>query len=362
MWLTLLREKPMASTRRAANAQVPLSDWPGEDRRRWDKGFATDNPFDATGRGANLARGTVRSLQAAHGRYLGFLGKRCPEMLKKPTDQRVNPENLKHYIATLSVTRSARGVAIELHFLRLAIKVMCPDADWKWLHGIEKRVRRGDSRRKPALNVASHELYTLGAGLMEAIDRQRGLDGLLSQSDARKFRDGLIIALLAAVPIRRRTLAALQLDHNVVKRGDQWVLDISPEDMKGRRGFDLVIPDALSRQIDFYLAAVRPRLPGANKHLGLWASAKRRPMDAGTIYDAVKRRTREALGFGVNLHSFRKASGNLWVQHDPANVRALKDLLGHASFEVTETYYIAGQTRIAGRALRAVIEKLKCQK
>ena len=94
-------------------------------------------------------------------------------------------------------------------------------------------------------------------------------------------------------------------------------------------------------------------------HDGLWASDQGRPMDDGTIYDMVRRRTREALGFAVNLHRFRVAAGTLWSIHDPANVRGVKDLLGHASFDTTEGHYITAQSRTAGRVLAQAVGMLR---
>jgi integrase len=69
------------------------------------------------------------------------------------------------------------------------------------------------------------------------------------------------------------------------------------------------------------------------------------------IYGAVRRRTRKALGFPINLHRFRRAAATFWSIRDPANVRGAKDLLGHASFAPTQKYYILSQSRIAGRVL-----------
>ena len=90
-------------------------------------------------------------------------------------------------------------------------------------------------------------------------------------------------------------------------------------------------------------------------HQGLWPSARGKPMGGGSIYDAVCRRTTEALGFPVNLHSFRRAAGNLWSISDPANVRGVKDLLGQTDFGTTEKHYIGAQSRLAGRALARVL-------
>jgi len=78
-------------------------------------------------------------------------------------------------------------------------------------------------------------------------------------------------------------------------------------------------------------------------------------MDDGTIYATVRCRTKAAFGFPVNLHRFRSVAGTFWSIHDPADVRGVKDLLGHASFDTIERYYIMAQSRIAGRALAHVI-------
>jgi integrase len=81
-------------------------------------------------------------------------------------------------------------------------------------------------------------------------------------------------------------------------------------------------------------------------------------MNGHVLNNAVRRRTRKALGFPINLHRFRHAAATFWSIRDPANVRGAKDLLGHASFRPTEAHYIKAQSRIAGRALARVIETI----
>ena len=80
-------------------------------------------------------------------------------------------------------------------------------------------------------------------------------------------------------------------------------------------------------------------------------------MSAGAIYNAVCERTETAFGYRVNPHRFRHAAGTLWSIEDPENVRGVKDLLGHASYDkTTETHYVMGQSRLAGRALAKAID------
>ena len=83
-------------------------------------------------------------------------------------------------------------------------------------------------------------------------------------------------------------------------------------------------------------------------------------MSGSAIYDAVRRRTKKAFGFAVNLHRFRHAAGGLWSIQDPVNVKGVKDLAGHASYDqTTNKYYVMGQSRLAGRALAKAIDAVQ---
>jgi len=203
--------------------------------------------------------------------------------------------------------------------------------------------------------VTSEQLYELGIDLMDQAVNNSNEATQITKAHAFDYRDGLIIALDALIALRRRTLAALRIGKQLVKSGALWSLEIPAEDNKTKRPLDYEIAPDMSKRIDLYLARFRCRIPGAEAHDGLWASNQGRPMDHGTIYDTVRRRTREAFGFPVNLHRFRAAAGALWSVHDPASVRGVKDLLGHASFDTTEGHYIMGQSRLAGRALARAI-------
>jgi integrase len=204
--------------------------------------------------------------------------------------------------------------------------------------------------------VTSETLYALGIKLMDRAVTNDNETKNLSVAHALDYRDGLMIALLALIPLRRRTLAALRIGKQLVQSGNLWALDIPAKDVKTKRPLDYPISAELSGRIDLYLNRFRCRIPRAGMHEYLWASYRGRPMVDGGIYLTIRRRTREALGFPVNPHRFRRAAATLWSSRDPANVRGAKDLLGHASFSTTEKYYIMAQSRGAGRALARVID------
>ena len=137
-----------------------------------------------------------------------------------------------------------------------------------------------------------------------------------------------------------------------------WAVDIAANDTKSKRPFEFPLSMDLSARIDFYLKEIRSRILGAEGNDYLWVN-RCGPMSDKMIYKTVRRRTKKALGFPVNLHRFRHAAATFWSVRDPANVRGVKDLLGHATFATTEQHYIMAQSRMAGRALARAIEDLE---
>jgi integrase len=345
---------------RAAKMQLPYTAWPEQDRERWSAANRRGaDPFDDEGPAGQLAEPSRRALQASYGRILGFVSVKHPHLLKKPPETRLDREIIAEYVAFRRPSCSDSGIATDLHHLRLALRFICPATDWTWLAIITKRIAANAKRKPPKHHqLTSERLYALGIELMDQAVASAADAGEISKAGAFNYRDGLMIVILALLALRRRTLAALRIGHHLVKSGELWSLDIPAQDLKGQRPLDYTISSDVSQRIDLYLGKFRRRTPGAARHDALWPSNKGRPMAAGTIYDTVRRRTREAFGVPINLHRFRHAAGALWSIHDPANVRGVKDLLGHASFDTSDTYYIMAQSRLAGRALARALGNL----
>jgi integrase len=230
--------------------------------------------------------------------------------------------------------------------------------DWSWLLTITKRIAAAAPRRpKRFESVSSDKLYHLGIELMDKAVAEAEAQRALSKATDMQYRDGLLIAMMAVVVPRLRTVTALKNGTHLIRSGELWLLEIPPEDVKGKRALDFTISAGFSRRIDLYLGKFRPRIPGAEQHTGLWASNKAGPMSTSAIYNAICTRTEKAFGYRVNPHRFRHAAGTLWSIEDPENVRGVKDLLGHASYDkTTETHYVMGQSRMAGRTLAKAID------
>ena len=345
---------------RGFKLMLPFANWPTEDQSRWEAAFESGDRFDESGRGTHLAAATRQARQESYGRYLRFLSANHDDLLALPPEARIDQRLVAEYVSWRRTSCGDISIAIDLGFLRGALKLICPDTDWSWLLTITKRIAAtAPQKTKKYHLVTSDRLYALGIELMDCAVAEASAATRVRKVHAFQYRDGLIIALLALIPLRRRTLAALRIGRHLIKAGDLWELDIPAADTKTRRPLDYPISKELSARIDLYLKQFRSRIPGADKHSSLWSSNQSRPMCPDAIYYAVLRRTKKAFGFGVNLHRFRHAAASFWSSHDPVNVRGVKDLLGQASFATTEKHYIMAQSRLAGRALARALGNVR---
>jgi integrase len=332
---------------------LPFQTWPPIDQALWEASFRpSEDPFSESGGASHFTGETRRALRSSYGTFLRFLSVEHPERLAGRPSTRIDRNIAMEYVVWRRPMCGAATIAAGLDRLRLVITYMCPGAEVSWLLPIAKRLAAQAAPKPARLHlVTSEQLYAVGIELMDDA-KPSGSD---HKADAFLYRDGLIIALLAVAPLRRSSLAALRVGEHLLKSGDLWVLEIPAKDMKTRQPLDFLLSGPLSARIDRYLAEFRDAIPGAAKHSGLWPSNKGRPMDGGAIYVRVCQRTKDALGFPVNLHRFRHAAATLWSISDPKNVRGAKDLLGHSSFRTTEKHYVMAQSRLAGRALALAI-------
>lgn len=341
-----------------ATKELPFREWPERLRAQWEPAFAKGDFLDEDGPGAHLRPASRANLQSAIGRFLRFLELEYGRLGPNLNGTTINPTLMAAYADFRRATYSERSIAIELHHLRLGLRLIFPELDLGWLLNASKRIASNAPAKAHKLHlVTSEQLYLVGLDLMKEATQDAQEAGVVSKRAAFQYRDGLIILLLSLIPLRRRTLTALRVGKHLIRSGDLWTLDIPAEDTKTDVPMEFLLCETLSRRIDRYLHEFRPRIPKATGHNGLWVSNKGNPMDDGTIYDAVRRQTRKALGFGVSLHRFRDAALSFWSVEDPVSIRAGKDLLGHRSFGTTEKFYITGQSRTAGQVLESAWEQ-----
>ncbi len=81
---------------------------------------------------------------------------------------------------------------------------------------------------------------------------------------ACQARDGLMVALLALCPIRRKNFAALEIGGSFAQIKDQWWILLAASDTKERRADERAVDELLTPVIDRYVTEHRPILARSN--------------------------------------------------------------------------------------------------
>ena len=331
-----------------ARKHLPIDEWPAEDRAAWEAAFVAGDIFDDDGGpGAHLSPGSRRTITTSYRRWLGFLAAKHPEVLCEPPAQRITPTTVRDFIDHLSEEVSGNTVAISITHLSYAARLIAPDADWNWLRAIssrlQARVQPSDrfDRLVPPWRILDHGIELMEAALASgnSICKEREV----------VYRDGLLLALLALWPIRRRSLAALTVPRHVERRGEGIWLILHPEDTKSGRAESFAVPDVLLPYVVRYLDRIRPALIGAKVTDAFWASRRGQPMCGQQLYQRVRRTTRTAFGRAMGLHDFRRAAHTFLAMEAPEMVGIIPGVLQHASAEVGEQYYNLARSTVASR-------------
>ena len=333
---------------------VSFPDWPEADRRAWEAALTAGGVFDDGGVATQWRPATRADAINGYGYWLRFLIDQDPALLKLDPAERATPDRLRAYLQALMSRMSAMGAAAALGHLVLALRAIAPDYDCADLRAIHNAIQRmALPKDKRAKLVSTDRLVALGRQLM----RQAEADGVVV--DLRAYRDGVLIALLAARPIRLGNLAGLRVDRHVEVHGNHVALNITADETKNGQPIECWLPDDLVPFFRRYLHEVRPRFYRVDRHQGLWPSSKGNPLTLAGIYQLVTQRTRAAFDHAIHPHLFRDIAATTLALARPEQALLARDLLNHSDFRMTEGHYLHAQTAEAGRSYANSIESLR---
>ena len=347
-----------ATTTRTLKA-LGITNWPLSDQLAWQEALTDGDLFESSRPAARWAQTSRTSIAWSYGRWLGHLSHH--ELLNDEAPaERVTPSQVTVYIKELQESVRPQTVAGYLAHLYDAIRVMAPDRDWTWLKAIKTRLARGlkSDGRKAARVQDSARLFELGLSLMaEAM-----ASGREDLGTAIMYRDGLMIALLAARPIRRRNLATIRIGKELQKVGDHWNLIFDAHQTKQSRYMEFPLPRKLTLYIGAYLRDYRKRLLGDKRHKYLWVSARGGVLCAGAIYERITKCTAAEFGNPINPHLFRDCVATTLARRDPEHVHVAVALLGHTDLRTTEKHYNQARMIDAVRQYQRELQRFRAQR
>jgi integrase len=259
-----------------------------------------------------------------------------------------------------------------------------PASDWGWLHKAVARLRHNAApcNRKAGRVRSSVALFALGLRLMaevEAADMtapaavaaatrigasvRRATFRRAELLRAVRYRDGLMIALLALRPLRLRNLRSLEIGRTLFAAGEsEHRIVFGTRDTKTRKPIDVGWPADLELQLRRYLDHYRPRLLRHGTSPMLWIGQFAKPMATNHIVRAViVGRTREGLGVPISPHLFRDCAVTTIATEDPGHIGIASSLLSHSNTNTTDRHYHQASSINASRHYQAARAELRAQ-
>jgi integrase len=337
---------------------LPYNQWPAADRMLWQRAMSSDDPF-ADASGARLAQASQHCYLFAWRRFLGFLAIYEPIALEFTPAKRLTINRVRAFRAHLAETNAPISVAVVVDGVYKAVRLMLPEWDWTWLKEVKARLYReapASARLGPV--ITSLQLLELGEQLIKESQPKPG--ALISTKDAIQYRDGLMIALLAFAPLRRKNVAALEVGRHLIREGDGWFVLIPREETKTRRApIEFPVPKLLEPYLAIYLDIIRPRLLYQATCAALWLNSQGRALAYAQIGDIISGHSMSRLGIRITPHDVRDAAATLWALLAPDQIGVARDLLAHADLRTTIKHYNRARGIEASRAYSQVIAEMR---
>jgi hypothetical protein len=342
---------------------MPLEAWPVEDRGAYEAAIRPGDPLEPGGLGAEWSSYSRRKNVNGYGRWLTWLsiqGLLDPSI--GPTD-RISRERIAAYVKDLHQLNAPFTVLTRVEELIQMLRVMEPRYDIIWLRRLAGRIRMDaiSSRNKRQRVKPSEQLVDFGLELMA---RAESVDGGTPLARAITFRDGLMLALLAARPFRRKHFSAIEIGRHLVRVGETYWLRFAALETKTRQLIDVPFPAGLQPCLERYLSHYRPLLARRTGRwnrecptAALWLSTHGSAMTEIAIYFRIMKLTEKKFGHIVNPHLFRDSAATSIAIEDPEHVRYTMAVLGHGSLTASEKHYNqAGSLEASRRLQRHVLE------
>jgi hypothetical protein len=209
-----------------------VNEWPEADQLAWQEARRPTRRLKKGGSASHLAPVSQEEIATRYGQFLGFL--RLSGRLDRNTAAaaQVTPANIEAYMSDITERKLSSVTAWNcIYKVRRAAQLLSPGADFDWLAEIEKDLALVmEPRSKFDRLVMAEQLLEAGLTLIiEAKDHTRA-----KFVRAHGIRNGLMLALLALYPMRRKNYATLEIGRTFRQVKGGWWITLPYQD--GRTG------------------------------------------------------------------------------------------------------------------------------
>ena len=345
-------------TKRTERLSLDVADWPARDQAAWAAARQPVGPLDDGGLAASWSAKTVRQAEKGYGLWLGCLARHGQLDPDAAPGARLTRETLTLFGQELLARVAPQTAASRVRDLSVMIRALDPHADRSLVKRMQATLARRapPSRAKRERMIAPALLFAAGLARMDRVEHEHH-----RKHDVRnvRYRDGLMMAILAARAFRRGNLQQMRIGQHITRIDGVYVCSFSASETKNRRPLVEPLPMALTPYIDRYLAEVRPALLRGHVSDAFWISTYRAPLSEQSIYTKVCAATEEELGIRLNPHLFRDALATGVATDDPEHIGIVPRLLGHADPRTAERHYIHAKAITASRRYNGVVAPIR---
>lgn len=178
-----------------------------------------------------------------------------------------------------------------------------------------------------------------------------------TNAQVRRHELLLAIRILLFCPIRRKNLAGIHLERNLLRLSNGRVfLRFDAEEVKNRKHLEFQLDAELVRMIDRHLFLRASFLPAGHCD---WLFADRTgtgPRAANGLGTQIQKLLARELGVTVNPHLFRHLAAMRWLKAEPGNYEVARLFLGHSTLSSTISAYAdfdqSGAIDLLGQVVR----------
>jgi len=233
------------------------------------------------------------------------------------------------------------------------------------------RMRRMAKKKRQGLSRAVRErighledkavlkaLFALPEQSFAEADRMRR-DGRREQA-AKLHEVGLMLAILLTQPIRRKDLARIDMEENLVfdkkKRLERIIIDVG---VKNTVMVEIPLSGEMADHIKRHVAVFRPYISGHDKGTALFPGPSGKSLSPESTGRRLTNLVERQLGAHMTPHDARHLAVTLLLDHDPANMVVAQRLLGHTTPKTTAAIYGTARTAAAQKAYAGIVDELR---
>ncbi|AXC48973.1 hypothetical protein DRW48_04015 [Paracoccus suum] len=334
--------------------------WPEQDKLMWAALIAPGGPLDSPGAFVHLRDATLYTRRMHYRQWLLWLEARDADALKLPPAERASMDRLRQWLDELAHTRPMTRLSY-MQALITVLRAYAPQADWtaqkRMLAVLKHQAGNGDPARKAGRILCSGVL--LRTGIVHAGCHAEAATTELSRMIRR--RDGTIVALLAILPMRARSLSMLALGQSVHVAEESVIIALSEQMTKTGVAWETSVNGPVNAMLRDYISAVRPWLMarGGRSHTALWVGRKGEAISQTDISIRVRHVTEVQTGKRIPPHFFRDAAATTLARSSTNEAGLIRPVLAHSGFRTAQKHYIQARTIDAGRDYASVLMDLK---